>query len=134
MRATSDKEMQAVSRLDGPARFKHFVKRVVDSQAAWGLWHEGWAMMVDDHGARGFPLWPAKEYAELHREDDWAAFEAREIPLEDILGALLPKLAEQGVRAAVFPVPSGKSVFTTSAELEAAVREEMAAYEFNAGA
>ena len=50
MRKTSPKEVEAVLRLDGPARYQHFLKRVVDTEAAWGLWKDGWALMADENG------------------------------------------------------------------------------------
>lgn len=42
MRRTSDEEIQAVLKLDGPKRFRHFIKRAVDDETVWGLWFDGW--------------------------------------------------------------------------------------------
>src|SRR4051812_6675474 len=103
MKRTTEKEIQAVLRLDGPARFNHLVQRGVDSEAAWGLWKNGWALMENENGTQVFPLWPAREYADVHRTGDWAEYEAREIPLADLLDDLLPKLAQGGVVPGVFP-------------------------------
>jgi hypothetical protein len=128
MRITSPKEMEAVMRLDGPARFQHFVKRVVDSEAAWGLWKGGWALMRDDAGVEVFPLWPAREYAEASRTGEWSEYEAEQIGLDDLLGDLLPKLAAKSVRPGVFPIASGKGVTPTVEELELALRKEMEKY------
>ena len=128
MRRTNEKEMHAVLRLDGPARFAHFVKRVVDSEIAWGLWKDGWALMENDDGTRVFPLWPAREYAELLRAGQWAEYEPREIPLADLLDELVPKLAEQGVLAGVFPTATGKGVTPRVEELSASLREELEKY------
>lgn len=117
MRQTSKKEMEAVLRLDGPARAKHFVKRVVDAEFAWGLWKDGWALMADNNETLVFPLWPAHEYAELHRTNDWTDHESKEIPLQDLVDELLPKLAQQGVLIGIFPTPAGKSVPIKADEL-----------------
>ncbi len=129
MRPTSEKELAAVLLLDGPSRFKHFVKRVVDSQAAWGLWKDGWLMMGDPDERFVFPLWPAREYAELHRIEQWKESEAREIPLDDILNELLPTLSERSALPGVFPIPLGKGTTLLPKELEAYLRQEMARYE-----
>jgi hypothetical protein len=128
MRTTSLKEMQAVMRLDGPARFQHFVKRVVDSEAAWGLWKDGWALMRDDAGVEVFPLWPAREYAEASRTGAWSEYQAERIDLDDLLGDLLPKLAASSVAPGVFPTTFGKGVTPTVQELESALRREMEKY------
>jgi hypothetical protein len=128
MRRTTEKEIQTVLRLDGSARFNHFVKRVVDSEAAWGLWKDGWALMENDDGTQVFPLWPAREYAELHRTGNWAEYEAREIPLADILDELVPKLAQGGILPGVFPTQEGKGVTPTPEALAASLRKELENY------
>jgi hypothetical protein len=120
--------MQAILGLDGPSRFQHFIKRVADDQIAWGLWQDGWALMADDNGTQVFPLWPAREYADLYRTGEWAAYEAREISLDDLLDDLLPRFAVQGVLPGVFPTPAGKGVTPTPEELAGALRTELENY------
>ena len=129
MRRTSEKEIQAVLLLDGPARFAHFIKRVADANVAWGLWKDGWALMADDDNATVFPLWPAPEYAKLHKHGALVDHEPRAIPVESLLNELVPKLKEQGIRPAVFPTPKGKGVIPTVEELVASIRQELGNYE-----
>lgn len=129
MRRTSEREMQAVLRLDGTARFHHFVKRVADSEAAWGLWKDGWALMTNDDGSPVFPLWPAREYAELHRNAGWQEYEAREISLSDLLDILIPKLRTGGVLLGVFPTPNGRGVTPSPDEVASSLRKELENYE-----
>lgn len=128
MRPTREKELQAVLLLDGPARFRHFVKRVADSEAAWGLWNDGWALMANDDGTAVFPLWPAREYAELFCNGDWARYEPREIALADLLDQLAPALTNRGTLVGVFPTPSGKGTTPPAQELVAAIRKELENY------
>jgi Protein of unknown function (DUF2750) len=97
VRKVTDKEVNAVIRLDGPARVERFVKVVADDEVAWGLWADGWALMADDEGRQVFPLWPARQYAELCRTDEWSAYEAREIELSVLLEEFFPKFRERGV-------------------------------------
>lgn len=106
----SIKQIEAVLRLDGPARIAHFMKRVADEERAWGLWRDGWALMVDDAGSKLFPVWPGREYAELCAIDDWAGYSAAHIDLEDLLADWSMKLKQQDVRPAVFPTPGGRGV------------------------
>ncbi len=124
-----EKEIEAVLKRAGPERFKHFVKRVVDEERAWGLWQDGWAFMVETNGPQVFPLWPAREYAERCRMGAWEAYEPEEIPLESLLDELLPKLRDRDVLPGVFPIPSGKGVTPTVEKLIEALRHEMAKYE-----
>ncbi len=129
MRRTTPKEVEAVLRLDGPARFTHFIKRVVDEERAWGLWKDGWALMTNDDGALVFPLWPAREYADLCATSDWSGYEPSEIDLASLLGELAPKLEEKSILSGVFPVPSGRGVTVTIGELRQALHTEMRNYE-----
>ncbi|WP_437904196.1 DUF2750 domain-containing protein [Sorangium sp. So ce327] len=129
MKRTTEKEIRSVLALDGPARFRHFVKTVVAWEAAWGLWKDGWSLMENDEGIPVFPLWPAREYAELCRAGDWVDYEVEEIPLERLLGELLPKLAERGMLAGVFPTPAGKGVTSSAEELAGLLRKELENYE-----
>src|SRR5262245_54358173 len=97
MKPKSDKEIQAVLGLDGPARFQHFLKRVVDSEEAWGLWKDGWALMRNNDNVMVFPLWPAQEYAALSRLGDWKEYEPKAISLEELMQEFLPKFQEDGI-------------------------------------
>jgi hypothetical protein len=123
------REIEEVLKLDGPARFKYFVKWVVAWSHAWGLWDAGWASGVDDDGVTVFPLWPAQEYAERSRTEEWTNFQPKEIPIDDLLNDLIPMLAEKGMRPGIFPTPSGKWVLPTTDELRSAIRKEMELYE-----
>ena len=129
MRGTTQKEIEAILRLDGPTRYKHFIKRVVDNELAWGLWNDGWALMADGGGQPVFPLWPAREYAELFAVREWDGYAAEEIALADLIDELLPKLTEKEVRPGIFPTPTGKGVTPTASELLRALRTEMGKYE-----
>jgi hypothetical protein len=129
VKQTTKKEIEAVLRLDGPARFSHFIKRVVDSGAAWGLWQDGWALMVGDDGRQVFPIWPAKEYAELCKVDSWSAYEAKKIQLQDLVNDLLPILRNDDIIPGVFPTPGGKGVTLTVDELMSALKKEAGRYE-----
>jgi hypothetical protein len=129
MRKTSAKEIEAVLQLDGPDRFQRFVKRVADDECAWSLWKDGWGLMADSAETLVFPLWPAREYAELCRLGEWSDYEARSIGLDELLADYLPRMSERGVLPAVFPTPANKGVTLTVEELTAALRKELEQYD-----
>lgn len=129
MNSPKPREIDAVLQLDGASRYRHFVKRVVDNETAWGLWSDGWALMEDDVGRRVFPLWPAREYAELFLLEEWRDYVPERIGLQDLLDELLPKLAAAQNLLGVFPVPTGKGVTLSADELRHAIRAEMKLYE-----
>lgn len=125
----SDKEIAAVVELPAPKRYGYFVKKVVDSEQAWGLYKDGWALAGTKEGQTVFPLWPAREYASQCATDLWVGYEPEEIPLDDLLTDLLPMLSRDGVLPGVFYTPKDKGVLASAEELRSDLEEELQAYE-----
>ena len=124
MRKTLQREVEAVGRLTGPERFKHFVKRVVDEGEAWGLWRDGWVLMGDNEETPVFPVWPASEYASLCAIDSWSDCQPSAISLERLCSELAPKLAVQGLSFGVFPAQDGRGIVMPPLELCNVLDEE----------
>lgn len=124
----SEEELAAVVRLGPEQRYSYFVKKVADWESAWGLWHEGWLLLGDQNGREGFPLWPAKEYAEHCTAGRWEDYEAEEIDLGDLVGELLPKLRERAVLAAVFPTAELQGMLVEPEDLRRSLERESSRY------
>ena len=122
------KQMEAMLALPGVKRFKHFIKVVADWQEIWGLYQDGWALAAADDGAIVFPLWPAKEYAQICAANEWSGYEPRSIGLSDFREVLLPKLKLDGVVPGVFFTPTSKGVTLSVDELNAALEAELQNY------
>lgn len=122
------KQMDAVLALPGAMRFQHFVKVVADQEEAWGLYDGGWALAATDDGTQVFPLWPAKEYAEICAGKEWTGYVPRSITLVDLVELLLPRLRADGVLPGVFYTPSSKGVTPSCDELRAALDAELEKY------
>jgi hypothetical protein len=122
-------EVEAVGRLDGPKRYRYFVKMVADQHRAWGLYLDGWALAADENGRTLFPLWPAKAYAELCVRGDWSEYEPCEISLDDLLNDLLPKLRDDQFGIAVFYLSTDKGVAPSMEEFERDIRNELSQIE-----
>ncbi len=114
--------------LDGPDRYRHFVKSVVDREEAWGLYDDGGALSGLDDGVEAFCLWPEQEFAAACARGTWAGSKPEAIPLEDLLEELLPQLMRDGVGVAVFPTPDGKGVVPERQALLDDLREEETNY------
>jgi hypothetical protein len=113
----SKKEVNAVMALDNQARFRHFLKQVVDFEQAWSLWSRGWGLMALADQSLVLPLWPAEEYAMLCKSGQWESYEATPIQFHDLINDLLPSLAEDGILCGVFPTPAGDSITLKPSEL-----------------
>jgi len=121
-------QMQAVMALPGVKRFEHFIKVIADWQEVWGLYREGWALAATDDGTTVFPLWPAKEYAQVCAANEWVGYEPRSISLGDFTEALLPKLKLDDVLPGVFFTPSSRGVTPSVDELKSALEAELQHY------
>ncbi|MGK9204392.1 DUF2750 domain-containing protein [Sinorhizobium meliloti] len=124
----SPRQMEAVLALPGVKRFEHFIKVIADWQEVWGLYQDGWARAAADDGTAVFPLWPAKEYAQLCALNEWKGFEPRAISLIDFTEVLLPKLKLEDVLPGVFFTPTSKGVTPPVDELVAALEAELQNY------
>lgn len=124
----SPKQMETVLALPGSKRYEHFIKVIADWQEVWGLYQGGWALAAADDGTTVFPLWPAKEYAQVCAEKEWAGYEPRSISLSDFTDVLLPKLKLDGVLPGVFFTPSSKGLTPSVDELKAALEAELQHY------
>lgn len=124
----SQKQLEAVVALPGPERHRHFVKKVADSQEVWGLFQNGWALAAADDGTTVFPLWPAREYAELCAAREWTGFAPRAIGLDELMSELLPKLKHDGVLPGIFFTPANRGVTPSVDELKAALDAELQNY------
>ena len=40
----TNKQIEAVLKLDGPKRYSYFIKVAADQRSIWGLYDEGWAL------------------------------------------------------------------------------------------
>ena len=122
------KQMEAVLALPGIKRFEHFIKVIADWQEVWGLYQDGWALAAADDGTTVFPLWPAREYAQVCAANEWTGYEPRSISLSDFTEVLLPKLKLDGVLPGVFFTPTSKGVTPSVDDLKSALEAELQNY------
>ncbi len=107
---SSEQKIEALLSLPAPERYDYFIKRVAELETVWGLYQDGWALAATDDGRSIFPVWSERQFAELCATRDWAGYEPAEIPLQDFIEELLPKLQADGVELGVFYTPNDRSV------------------------
>lgn len=124
----NQKQIDAVITLPGQKRYNHFVEVVVDWEEIWGLYQDGWALAATEDGQPVFPVWPAKEYAELCAEKEWAGYKPESFTLEDFMSELLPNLKHDDVLPGVFYTPSDRGVTPTVDQLLEDLNKELGNY------
>lgn len=108
-----------------PRRYEHFIKRAADHEEVWGLYKDGWAMASTNDGRQVFPVWPAKEFAELCATGDWAGCAPREMSVYDFMEDVLPTLQDEHAEVGVFSTPQDKGVVPTIDRLLEDLRTEL---------
>lgn len=121
----SKRQIDAVLGLPGSKRYEHFIKVAVDQRSVWGLYAEGWALAGTAEGGPVFPIWPARDYAEICAVAEWQGYQPREIEMDDLLEALLPSLRDRKTKLGVFYTPKDKGILPDIDQFEGDIRAEL---------
>ncbi|HEY4592832.1 MAG TPA: DUF2750 domain-containing protein, partial [Thermoanaerobaculia bacterium] len=98
-----ESEIRELLALPAAGRAVNFFQLVADWEEAWGLQDDhGWVVGRENDA---LPLWPHSAFAEACARGPWQGAVPGAIPLDDLLVDLLPLLAADNLRAAVFPTP-----------------------------
>lgn len=123
----NEHQFKAVVALPAKERYGHFIKRVADSQEAWGLGSEGDWSLTSEADQIAFPLWPHPAYAEACATDAWSEASPESLSLEELMN-ILERLDADGLAVSVFPTPQGTGVVVTPTELRQHLEAELENY------
>lgn len=130
MKKLGQTQINAVVTLPGPKRYAHFIKRVADEKRVWGLYSDGWALAgLNETEQTVFPVWPAKDYAELCIVGDWQGYEPRSIDLYEFMEDFIPDLEKQGILPCIFYLSNNQGVTPSIAQLLDDLNTELNRYE-----
>jgi hypothetical protein len=109
IRTVSDAEYEGVLKAGASKQYGYLVSRCADWGEVWGLAVDGtdWAMVDDGDGVR-FAVWPHPRYAEACRQRDWSERQPTPIDVETFVDDLIPRLIQDDVGIAAFPLPDGR--------------------------
>lgn len=124
----SQKQIEAVIILSGAKRYEYFIKFVAESMEVWGLYQNGWALAGTSTNENVFPVWPAREYAELCAKNEWSGYEAVAFSIDDFMNDLLPNLKDDAVLPGVFYTPMDTGVTPTIDQILNDLNMELAKY------
>jgi hypothetical protein len=122
------KQIDAVLALSANKRYEYFIKVVADWEEVWGLYQNGWALAATDTGAPVFPLWPAKEYANLCAKKEWSGYIPEVISLESFMVELVPNLKADSVLVGVFYTPENRGITPPLDKLVTDISHELEKY------
>jgi len=123
-------QYKSVVSLDGEQRCAHFICRIADGEALWGVRNnDGWLVPAAPEGFEYFPVWPHPEYAQIITDKVYPGHRATEISLADFMTDWLPKLEADKVKVAVFPNEDWAFWVVEPSNLLVALENEVAKYE-----
>src|SRR5215468_2535301 len=112
---TGEDELRALQSLPAADRAGQLLQLIADWEEAWGLQDDdGWVVAK---ATDAFPLWPHPDLASACAQGNWQGAEPAAIPLDELLEDLLPLLAEDGLRTALFPTPDDPGLLLEPTEL-----------------
>jgi hypothetical protein len=121
--AIEEEEIRELLALPATDRAVNFFQLVADWEEAWGLQDENGWVVGEDNDA--LPLWPHSAFAEACARGPWEGAVPGSVSLDDLLVDLLPLLAADNLRAAVFPTPDAPGLLLTPAELGERLEQEL---------
>ncbi|MBK6755680.1 MAG: DUF2750 domain-containing protein [Flavobacteriales bacterium] len=125
----SQKEIAAVSLLNGEQRYHYFVKKVADAGEVWGLWDNGWAMAGDYTGKRLLAVWPHSAFAIACGKGTWSKHVPKAITIDAWLDTWIPGMKRDGTSLAVFLVSGEQGTVVDPERCEIDLRQELEQYE-----
>lgn len=123
------KEIENILRLNPFERYQYFIRKIADWEKSYTLVFQNgdYAIStIDDK--KLFPIWSAKEFAELSKTEGWESCEVQELTLDDFEETLFDYIVENDFLINVFP--TNKTGFVVSLEEFARdLKEELEQYQ-----
>lgn len=125
----SQKQIEAVSSLSRDRRYEHFIKRIVNTCEVWSLFRQDWALAINNENMTFFPLWPAREYAQLCAINEWSGYEPKLISLAQLTEEIIPELQFRKILPGIFFTPNDHGVTPSIESLIKAIETELEWYQ-----
>lgn len=101
----NEQEIFSVSNLKPYDRYKYFIKKVADGEIFFALKNESQKFVFSTlENETLFPVWSAKEFANLCLVEDWKDYNIVKISLDDFENSIVDFLEEKSILLNVFPV------------------------------
>jgi hypothetical protein len=105
----TEKQIQAIIKLDASGRYEYSIKKIADYEKVWVLGDdEGFVTYGDNKGNIIFPIWPFKEFALLCSDGEFDGSIPEEITIDSFLKEYLHEFKGKKYLLSVLPLPSDR--------------------------
>lgn len=122
----NQKEIDNVIALQPIDRYRYFIKKIADWEEFFTLTDENgdYALSeLDNHEL--FPVWSAKEFAELCKTDGWEKYNIKKLSLDDLEGEIIEFITTKNCLINVFPVHSNTGFVVSLKEFIRDLNDEL---------
>lgn len=125
----TDKEVEAILKLEPYDRYQYFIKRVADSEQMFTIVdnEDNWAL-ADVQGKEVFSVWSAPDFAVLFAIGDWESFSVKEITIEQLEDDIIDEIENNGYLINVFPIIGRSGFVVDIIEFAKDINNEMRKY------
>jgi len=97
-------EAKGINNLTEKERYEYLIQNTVDHKEVWLLQDNdsSFAMFEDGMGNSYIPIWPEKNFAQIHAVDDWEGYVAERMSLNEFL-EWLDELKEDQILIGAIP-------------------------------
>src|SRR5262245_29495735 len=103
-------QVQAILSLSDKERYYLCIKQIAGWNELYSIYDDDWVLLGDDPGARYFPIWPAREYAELYNTQNDKAYTIKLVKLDEFMDKFLDNFKADQISLGVFLTPENKGV------------------------
>ena len=122
-------EINTVIALNPQDRYKYFIKRVADNEIFFTLTtHDGGYALSELDGQKLFPMWSAKDYAELCKINGWEDYLIKQFDLDDLENEIIDFIADENCLINVFPVSDRTGFVVSLQEFSRDLGDELSNY------
>jgi len=124
------KEIERVSMLSPKERYNYFLKRVADSEELYSLKNNVNEFIVSElEGNLLFPMWSAKEFAEISLFGGWENHKIILLNLDDLEEEVFDLIAKRNYLLNIFPVKEKTGFIVDLDEFARDLSDELKKYQ-----
>ncbi|AZA77812.1 DUF2750 domain-containing protein [Chryseobacterium joostei] len=125
----NQKEIENVISLEPIERYNYFIKKVADWEIFYTLLNESGEYALSElKDKKLFPMWSAREFAELCKVSGWETYTVKELKLDDLENEIIDFIADQNCLINVFPIYNRTGFVVSLIEFSKDLSEELKNY------